>query len=162
MGFWSSIFNKALSEGEEAANDAIDNVFHGSANGDIVPAQNNAVAEMGEILDQFNRTKPHTPAEYFSTENLIIGIANQLKSYADRLNNARAFRGASEVLTLAKKINSDLEVERQTGVNPSGGTSAGAGGGYRLPGSDSPYLVPAAIVAGALLLPRLFGGRRRR
>ncbi len=153
MGFFSDIFAKAVNEGEGAANSAIENVFHGSQHGDIVPAQNAAVAEMGSVLTTFRNNAYKSGLDYQNTENLIRGIAQRLSSYAATLGNARANRGASEVSALASRIVTDLESERGGQVNRSP---------YIPPiGSitSSPYFVPALVIAGAVILPKLLRKR---
>jgi hypothetical protein len=130
-----------------------------------IVAQNAAVAEMGQALNNFNATKPHTGADYQSFENEIQGISNTFTAYAQSLNNPRAIKGAGDVARLAHQVIADRETERMaagipgpTGaVTTSGTWQAGhptvSGGGINLSAlMQSPLFWP--VVIGGYLLWR--------
>jgi len=131
--FWSGL--KDL--GEQQAQEKIQSRFAT----DHISAQNDAVAEMGRLLDRFHSSHSR---DYPQIESDIQSIAANFTHYASTFNTERARRGAREVSQLGNQIVSDLEAERLGYRSPGGGTSILAG----LPD----WALPVGLLAGAYFL----------
>ena len=134
---WGDFFSGLKDLGEQEAQSRIQQKFQG----DHIEAQNNAVLEMGRLLDRFHQT--HS-TDYPAIESEIQNVSDRFVAYAHSFNTARANRGAAEVAQLAHQIISDLEMERQ---------------GYRSPGGTTPILaglpswaLPVGILVGLYFL----------